>query len=242
MRLALALVILTATAAHAETVEELTATARNIARDGRCEALPALAARVQMLDGEYYARVFAVDPVIASCTPVDARLQMGGPPSLTPVIQAPPPPPPPSGSEKSATTAVLLSLGMTVGGFAVAEVGANNQIPTLSTVGSIMFMVGPTTGHIYAGHTWNGGLAARLIGVGAGFIGLLLIVPCIEGCSDGNGTAGAVFLVGGALTYAGGGIYEIATAGEAAHRYNREHGFEAAVVPTANGVALAGRF
>ena len=153
-----------------------------------------------------------------------------------------PPAPVPTGSPKNAGTAVLLSLGMTAGGLGLAALGDSERIPALSTAGSIMFVVGPTAGHIYAGHAWNAGLGARLAGAGVAMLGVVEAVGCIDGCSSDRGNAAAVLLIGGGLLYVGGGLYEIATAGEAAHRYNREHGFEATVVPTGNGVALAGRF
>jgi len=239
---ALVVLLLLASTAHAETPEQLTQTARNVARDGRCEALPAIGDRVRALDPDYYARVYAVDPVIAGCMHVDVRLQLGGPPSLTPIRVAAPAPAP-IGAPKSADAALGLSLGMTAGGLGLMIAGGKWNEPTISTTGTILFLVGPTTGHIYAGHTLNGGLAARAIGVVAGIAGLGLVLSCFDDCgTDNNSDVGGVLLIGGGLLYVGGGLYEIATAPDAAHRYNREHGFEATVVPTGNGIALAGRF
>ena len=238
---ALVIVLLLASTAYAETPEELTQTAHNVARDGRCEALPAIGARVQALDPDYYTRVYSIDPVIAGCTHVDVRLQVGGPPSLTPVRVAAPARVP-VGSPKSADAALGLSLGVTAGGLGLMIAGGKWNEAALSTTGTILFVVGPTTGHIYAGHTLNGGLAARAIGSLAAIAGLGFVLSCIDGCSNNNGDVGGVLLIGGGLLYVGGGLYEIATAPEAANRYNREHGFEATVVPTGNGIALAGRF
>lgn len=241
MRSLLVLMLLASTA-YAETPQELTQTAHNIARDGRCEALPAIGKRVRELDEDYYTRVYSIDPVIAGCASMDAQLQVGGPPSMTPV-RVIAPAPAPVGSPKSPDAALGLSLGMTAGGLGLMIAGAKWNEPTISTTGTIVFLVGPTTGHIYAGHTLNGGLAARAIGVLAGIAGLGLVLSCIDECGNNdNGDMGGVLLIGGGLLYVGGGLYEIATAPEAAHRYNREHGFEATVVPTGNGVALVGRF
>ena len=75
-----------------------------------------------------------------------------------------------------------MSLGFTAGGLGLAVLADREQIPALATVGTILFVVGPSTGHTYAGHTWNPGLGARLGGTGMAFLGALLIVPCIEGC------------------------------------------------------------
>ena len=238
---ALAVLVLLVATAHAETAEQLTQTARNVARDGRCEALPAIGDRVRALDPDYYARVYALDPVIVGCAHVDARLQAGGPPGMTP-IHLTQPAIVPVGSPKDPATAVWLSLGVTAGGLGLVALGDSLKVPAITTTGSIAFVIGPTTGHIYAGHTANAGLAARGIGTLAAFVGAIFIVSCIDGCSNGNGDTGAVLFVGGGLLYVGGGIYEIATAADAVHTYNREHGFEANVVPTGNGVALVGRF
>ena len=242
---AVVVLLLLVSTAYAESPEELTQTARNVARDGRCEALPSIGDRVRALDPDYYARVYAIDPVIAGCAHVDPRLQMGGPPSLTPIrVVAPTVAPIPGGSPKSPQTALLLSLGMTAGGLGLVALGGETRVPAISTAGSIAFLVGPTAGHIYAGHTANAGLAARGIGMLAGLVGAVMIVSCIDSCgsNDGRAESGAVLFIGGGLLYAGGAIYEIATAPEAAHRYNKEHGFEATVVPTGNGVAVLGRF
>ncbi|MBV8758495.1 MAG: hypothetical protein JO257_14515 [Deltaproteobacteria bacterium] len=238
----LAVLLLLAATAHAETAEQLTQTARNVARDGRCEALPAIGDRVRAIDPEYYARVYALDPVIAGCAHLDARLQAGGPPGMTALRTVEPAPPVPVGSPKSPATAVWMSLGVTAGGLGLAALGGNLRVPAISTAGSLAFVIGPTTGHIYAGHTANAGLAARGIGALAGFVGAILIVSCIDGCSNNNGDLGAGLFIGGGLLYVGGAIYEIADSADAVHRYNREHGFEANVVPTGNGVALVGRF
>lgn len=238
---ALVVLLLAASTAYAETPDELTQTAHNVARDGRCEALPAIGARVRALDPDYYARVYAIDPVIAGCTHVDVRLQLGGPPSLTP-IRVVAPTPVPVGSPKSPDTALGLSLGVTAGGLGLMIAGGKWNEPAIATTGAILFTVGPTTGHIYAGHTLSGGLAARGIGVLASVVGFAMAF-CLDNCqNDSSEQVGEVLFVGGGLLYIGGGLYEIATAPEAAHRYNREHAFEATIVPTGNGVALAGRF
>jgi hypothetical protein len=230
------------TAGHLETVIQLTATARNLARDGRCEALPGIAARVQALDEDYYSRVYLADPAIIHCTPIDPRLQMSPPPSLTRPRPSPyvgPPPP-----AKSATTATLLSLGVTAAGLAMVDVGNREHISGVSSVGAILFFIGPTSGHTYAGHTWNSGLGMRLVGMGSVFVGGMFLLSCIDGCDENNSLVDAGFglALGGAVLYAFGGIYEISTAGEEAHRYNHEHGIEATLVPTGRGLAIAGRF
>jgi len=240
MKVLVVVVLVLASSAHAETPEGLTQSARNIARDGRCEALPAIGDRVRALDPEYYARVWRIDPVIAGCTQGES-MQVGGPPSLTPIRVAAPTA---VGAPKSADVALGLSLGVTAAGLGLIVAGANWNEPTIATTGTIVFLVGPTTGHIYGGHTLNGGLGARAIGAVTALAGFSVLLSCFATCDNQDGkvdVAGAL-LIGGGLVYAGGGIYEIATAPEAAHRYNRQHGFEATVVPTGNGIALAGRF
>lgn len=227
--------------AHAETVEQLTATAHNVARDGRCEALPAIAARVKELDPDYYAHVFGVDPVIAGCTVVDPHRQIGAPPALTPpaAVQEP------RTGGKSTNEAFGLSALGTVAGIGFMAIGAHWSSTPAGMVGGGLFLVGPTLGHVYAGDTWNTGLAIRLASGAVVLVGGAFALRCIGECSqsDHNAAAvGAVFASIGVLTYAGATLYEIGTAPEAAARYNRDHHLDVTVVPTGTGLAIAGTF
>jgi len=54
-------------AADAPDVARLTATGRNLASNGYCDAVKQLARQVRALDEHYYTTVFATDPVITSC-------------------------------------------------------------------------------------------------------------------------------------------------------------------------------
>lgn len=140
---------------------------------------------------------------------------------------------------RSPTTAVLMSLGTTAVGYGLV-IGASN--PTLVATGAVMALVGPTTGHFYAGDYWNAGLGCRLLGIGATFVGGVTIFA-----SEGDSTAGGALVVGGGLLYLGGAVYEIATAGRAARAYNREAAVNSLkVAPMVShqttGLSLVGRF
>lgn len=239
---ALLVLVLLASQAHAETPEQLTQTARNIARDGRCEALPVISARVRALDPDYYARVYAVDPVIVGCLHVDAHLQLGGPPSVTPPSPIRAAAPVRIGDSKSPDTALALSLGTTAVGLGLMIEGSKIDNGVLGGLGAVMFFVGPTTGHMYAGDTFNGGLGIRSAGLLSTVLGLAMAF-CFDGCNQGTQqSVGGAMFYGGALLYIGGSLYEIGTAPSAAHRYNREHGLDSTVVPTGNGLAVVGTF
>ena len=239
---ALLFLLLAASTAYAETPEQLTQTARNVARDGRCEALPAIADRVRALDADYYATVYAVDPVIAACTHVDAHLQLGGPPSVTPLSPIRAAAPVRIGDPKSPDTALGLSLGTTAAGLGLMIAGSKIDNGALGGLGAVMFLIGPTTGHTYAGDTFNGGLGIRSAGLLSSVLGLAMAF-CFDGCNQSTQrSVGAVMFYGGALLYIGGSLYEIGTAPSAAHRYNREHGLDSTVVPTGNGLAVVGTF
>ena len=236
-----------AATAHAETVEELTATARNVARDGRCEALPAIGQRVKELDADYYARVFAVDPAIAGCTTVDPRKQIGGPPSMTPASFLPPMPREAAAAteRKSTGEAFALSGGSTMAGVVLLGIASHWSSAPAGYTGAALVLVGPTLGHIYAGDTWNTGLAVRLGSSATFVLGAGLALRCIDTCSDSDSTVatvGALLGLFSAITYAGATFYEIGTAPEAAAKYNREHHLDVTVVPTGTGLAVAGTF
>jgi len=222
-------VLFVAMPARAETVDELLAAAHNVVRDGRCEALPAIGERVQALAPAFYASVFAVDPLIADCT---KRVIM-----LAPVPVQPPSLEP---ADRSPATALTLSLASTVAGYVVAAEASTNQ--RLADVGVVLFLVGPTIGQAYAGNTFNRGLAVRAGGLALVFIGAPLSLASQDHCCAISSGSGAALLLTGFLMYIGGATYEIATAPEAARRYNREHRTSVAIVPTGGGIALAGRF
>lgn len=222
-------VLLVAIPARAETVDELLAVAHNVARDGRCEALPAIGRRVQALDPAFYASVFAVDPLVVGCT-------------KHVIVMAPEPEKPPSlePAERSPAAALTLSLAGTVAGYGVAaEARTNNR---LAGAGFVLFLVGPTLGQAYAGNTFNRGLAIRAGGLALVYIGAPLSLASHDGCCAISSGSGAALLLTGFLMYLGGSIYEIATAPRAARRFNRAHRIEATIAPTTTGLALAGRF
>ncbi len=271
-----AVVLLVATTAHAQPVadpdppapppptditpppptaaEKLTITARSVSRDGRCESVALIGARVRELDPDYYRRVFVADPEIAGCVAIDSRtLARGLPPALTPLSPtvssslrdhhstAPP---------KSGGTAALTSLLVTLGGIGMVALGAKAESGPVVGLGLAAAFIGPTTGHIYAGHTWNGGLAVRLVSVAAVATGIGLVFRCFDGCRSSSDKLGAdlggLMLGVGSLTYVGATLYEIASASDAADRYNREHGsgmtVTAVPIPHGAGIGVTGRF
>jgi hypothetical protein len=229
-------------------VEKLTLSARSAARRGHCASLLSIGERVRQLDPVYFANVFAVDPEIANCS--EAPGVVAPSPMAQPFPQADVMP---SGEYKNPATAVLLSLGVTAGGIGLILVGdsGSNNGGALATFGAIAMLVGPTVGHTYAGKTWNAGLATRLVGLGATYVGIYMAITdkCAYNSCRSNDNADVV-LMGGVITFIGGSIYEIATAGSAARDYNREHHLDARLTfapvrsstGAAPGLALVGRF
>jgi hypothetical protein len=110
---------------------------------------------------------------------------------------------------------------------------------------AVLLAVGPTTGHIYAGHFWNRGLAVRLVS------GTVMVLAagaidncCSEGDHNGNGTAAGVTIAAG-IVYLGASLYECATASRAVRRYNERQSPTFAIAPMISrepGIAVVGRF
>ena len=239
-------------------VEKLTSSARMAARDGQCRAIAVIRQRVRELDATYHRDVFVADPMIASCVEGVSRR----PPELEVVRDASDVarPAPASALSMAATpsapyaspgVALALSLGTTLAGvalFAVAD--ANPQAAPFSLAGMLAVTLGPTTGHIYAGRTWNPGLKLRLGGLGAAVAGAALALaacPPFSGSCDSEGAAvlGGLTFIGGGITYGVGTIYEIATAADSARAANRARTRQLAVGPVlgqAPGLAVAGTF
>lgn len=94
-----------------------------------------------------------------------------------------------------------------------------------AAIGGLGLLIGPSTGHIYAGrpHPMSGMGLRLLVGVVGG--GAVMIVAIGESFSgtDFSGTA-AIATASGAVII-GSVIYDIATAARSAERYNKKHGF-----------------
>jgi hypothetical protein len=91
----------------------------------------------------------------------------------------------------------------------------------MTIAGGVLVAVGPSLGHVYAGHVWTTGLKIRLAGLGlagAGFAGLLLSDHSCTGfvCTKDVIGIGAVIIGGGVVVV--GGAIDVTQAGEAAAR------------------------
>ena len=157
--------------------------------------------------------------------------------------------PAPGDDTKSPELAVALSLGTTTAGVValavVSKDGAGQSWATpVGLAGAIAFVVGPTIGHAYADDTWNIGLALRVTSTATGVLGGMMVLSCIDGCqSKTTADIGAALFLTSGFVYGGATLYEIATAGEAAHHYNRNHvRVTPAPLPGGGGLVLAGRF
>ncbi len=241
-------------------VVKLTMGARSAARDGRCDSIAMIGARVHQIDPGYYQNVFVVDPEIRSCRQgVSIR-----PPSDPSTLYAPPPVSAPVDVDllpseiievKSPGTALALSLGVTAGGLALAwaaEGASGDQADSLATLGSIAFLVGPTVGHIYAGNTWNTGLKWRLASVGVMLGGAMyafsqcgLLEDCTAEQND-RADVGVAIAIGGFISFGAATVYEVATAGSSAREYNVEYSRRRLqIAPMAGGspgLSIAGTF
>ncbi len=149
---------------------------------------------------------------------------------------------------KSPATATLLALGGAVAPVVMIAVGGETGNDALISGGFLASTLTPSLGHWYAGEFLTTGMALRGVG------GLLFITGVAQALSgacwggdDGSSCGGdeddgeALILLG-AGAYVGGMIYDVATAGAAARRYNRKHGAQMAVAPTmipAAGGAMA---
>lgn len=142
---------------------------------------------------------------------------------------------------KSAAVANTLSLGTTALGLGLMVSGDDGAV----IGGAVVFFVGPTTGHWYAGNGLNAGLGLRVLGTGAMVYGLSqadLFSFGEDEDEDDNG--GEAALVGGLALYGVGLLYELVTVSSAVADYNDAH--QTAVAPIVlrggAGLAVGGRF
>lgn len=169
---------------------------------------------------------------------------------------------PDTAAAKSENTALGLSVGGPFASAGVAVLGLKLASgPEAGTIrkevggllafaGGAGIVLGPSFGELYAGKYLTGGMDLRLgglavMGVGAIAAALSKGVDCRDlDCPKNPNTSGAdAVIVVGAVLYGAGWIYDVANARATVREYNRAHGsLSATLVPTGNGVALAGTF
>ncbi len=86
---------------------------------------------------------------------------------------------------KSGSTATLLAIGTTLGGFALSYAGARNGSDDVIAGGALMMLVGPSVGHFYAGETGHGVKMSLLRTGGA----LVLGMGLVAGMNTASGAA-----------------------------------------------------
>ncbi len=142
----------------------------------------------------------------------------------------------------SLSTGVLLPIAL------VGATRSGNSIALgYATVGAII--LGPASGHWYAGEAGGYGIGLRFLGTAVAFAGFATAVnsDCeTQSCTDDSNRA-AYIALGGAALVVGSTIYDIATAGRAARRYNASHIVVAPAPvstggPPGLGLAIGGTF
>lgn len=188
--------------------------------------------------------------VAASLLLPTTALAQSAPPAPLPALPAPV-----DTAEVSPTTALGLSIGVTLAGFALGGIGASlddNDAPAevsagLIVAGAAAAALGPSVGHWYAGDLWSRGLATRLVGATAALGGFALLIDAslCEDCAADHGDLGAVVFGLGVTAIVVGTIDDIVTAPGAARRHNAA-GRRVTVTPTLSprqaGLAVAGTF
>ncbi len=216
------------------------AIAHALAARGDCAQVVVIGTRVARVDPDRYQRAFVADDALARC--------------LVPVV---------ANDEhathqdyRDPTTALWLSAGITAGGLALvvgmAVKPSGFDLPSPIAEAAVIagvagLVVGPTVGHIYAGHTGSVGLGLRagsLVPMALGALGEFACGLAANSCSS----AEPVLLLAGAAGYVTGTVLEIATAGGAARDHDRGLGATLSFTPvrgaqkTVPGVGIVGKF
>ncbi len=172
----------------------------------------------------------------------------------------------PSGTQKSEDIALWLSLGGTLGSYALLIVPsaiaagrynqtANQLAASAGSVGLIGTLLAPSFGHWYAGKVFTRGLGLRL---GAMPVALIGLVVALSGCtlfSGGHDDSGAddncgqgtpiglALIIGAGGMWFGGTIDDIV---QAPRRVRRNNGAQYAITPLiqrdGGGLAIVGAF
>ena len=168
------------------------------------------------------------------CAPLLARAD-DGPPGMTAPMTAPVSISTGASREapKSETTALELSLGGTAASAALVIIGGQVDNPGMISAGLLSSLVTPSLGEWYVGKVATPGLGIRAVSAVATVVGAAEALKCLDAEGDCHTDASAGYLlVGGVIGYAGGTIYDIATAPREARRYNERHGLRLTLAPT----------
>ena len=148
------------------------------------------------------------------------------------------------GEPKSPTLATVLSAAPTIIGYAtvagvLASGARDGRARVVFTLGGTLAIAGPSFGNIYAGNNSPAGISMRGGAMALAFTGMFVVAAeCedLEPCT--SYPVGKVFLGSAAALLIGGTIWDIATAGRDARRYNASW----RLAPTGNGIAVSGTF
>ena len=151
---------------------------------------------------------------------------------------------------KDPTTALELSLGGTAASAALFGIGLEANNGGMIAAGLLSSVVTPSLGEWYAGKPITIGMGVRAASAVVFLAGVGEALSCLDeyDCHN-NTTASGALILGGLAGYAGGTIYDIATAPTAAREFNREHQLHIAPTymrtPSGNatmGVGIGGTF
>jgi hypothetical protein len=177
------------------------------------------------------------EPAAPAVPPVSAQHATFGPPSQ---LEGAPSQPAVSGSPRNPTTAALLSVGATIGSWAMFYGGLREDSDgsrQIAMIGLLGTWLGPNLGHWYQGTLVTRGTGLRLLG---GLTTFYSVIRCIEGCTDGH----ELIALGGFALYVAATIDDLVDAPRRADRHNEQLklGLSPIVTSRSAGLALGGSF
>lgn len=155
---------------------------------------------------------------------------------------------------KDRDVAFKLSAGATVVSIGLVIAGASTGHATLTDAGLLSSLVTPSAGELYAGKLLTPGMGIRVLSAGVGLLGINEAHNCgwyvwpTGSCRNSGDITRALILIG-AIGYATGTVYDIATTSRAVDDYNERLHLRVAptVIPTGSsspvvGLSLGGSF
>lgn len=155
---------------------------------------------------------------------------------------------------KDRDAAFKLSAGATAVSIGLVVAGASTGDKALIDAGLVSSLVTPSAGELYAGKLLTVGMGLRVASAGIEILGINEALDCglyvwpTGSCRNSDGVTETLIVIG-ALGYATGAVYDIATASSAVDDYNQRLNLRVTptVIPTASsgpavGLGLGGSF